>query len=142
MTRKQPGKPGEQSDVVYVLPTVLSFTVPGEPVAWQRAGVSRTGRHYTRPATRAFEAKVRTMAQHAAERVGWSPTRDDRYAVTLRVYRTHESKGGDVDNYAKAVCDAMNGIAYQDDRYVRRLEVVVERDAKTPRVEVMVEAAA
>ena len=38
---------------------------------------------------------------------------------------------GDADNYAKSVMDALNGIAYKDDRQVRQLSVVLLK-RKTP----------
>ena len=34
---------------------------------------------------------------------------------------------GDVDNYTKSILDGLNGIAYQDDKQVHHLEVVLTK---------------
>lgn len=46
------------------------------------------------------------------------------------------TKKPDVDNIAKVVCDALNGIAYGDDSQIVWLEVVKYWTAEEPRVEV------
>lgn len=44
----------------------------------------------------------------------------------------------DLDNVAKVILDALNGIAYHDDSQVSRL-LIEKRYAEEPRVEVMIE---
>ena len=125
----------------------LAFTIPGEPQAKERAKVfgfkSKTGkagaRGVTPPRTRAYAARVKLCAQAAVAHAGWAFSDDEYYSVSVTVFRTHFGVGGDADNYAKAVLDGMNGIAFADDRYVRMLQVSIEMDATTPRVDVVVE---
>jgi len=126
--------------------TDLRFTIPGEPVPKGRArtrvvttkGGKSFASHYTPAETKAYEQKVALLCQAAvsAQRWLWSPK--DRFAVTVHVFRTHEGKGGDLDNYIKAVSDAINGIAFADDRYIRAVNAAMAQDAERPRVEVVV----
>ena len=67
--------------------------------------------------------------------VGWAAKLEgctitkDAVAVEVHIYLAG-GKEGDADNYAKAICDSLNGIAWEDDRQVRRL--VVEKHHCTP----------
>jgi len=47
---------------------------------------------------------------------------------------------GDLDNLAKAILDAANGLAYADDKSIAHLTVWREYDASSPRAELWVEA--
>lgn len=124
----------------------LAFDIPGEPVpkARARSRVVRTAggkafaKHYTPGETKAYEQAIAFRCRAAASAVRWAPREGDRYALTVRVYRTHEGKGGDLDNYVKTVSDAINGIAFPDDRYVRQVSAELHRDPARPRVEVVV----
>lgn len=88
--------------------------VPGKPVPKARA---RTVFHdrkvisYTPPKTREFEKKVRACAAHA----GLKQYTGD--LATVMVF--HLNSPADVDNLIKTVHDALNGIAYGDDRQIK-----------------------
>lgn len=58
--------------------------------------------------------------------------------VSLTVYRP--AKRGDLDNTAKVLLDAMNGIAWTDDKQIVELHLYRNEDKKNPRVEVEVSA--
>jgi Holliday junction resolvase RusA-like endonuclease len=121
--------------------SVLRFVIPGEPVAKGRARsrvVGRFARHYTPAETRRYETKAATACQEAASEARWQPSPKARFALCVTVYRTHDGKGGDLDNYVKAVSDAINGIAFPDDRYVRTIVAALAQDRERPRVEVEV----
>lgn len=89
----------------------VSFTVPGEPMPWERAEPSIRGGgkgklHVTFRApdrTAAYEQRVRFVAQ-AARPAGW-PMRC-RYRVELTICRAEPR--GDVDNYTKSALDSFN----------------------------------
>ncbi len=54
--------------------------------------------------------------------------------IDIEIYEMTEGlrpKGvtGDIDNYQKAIQDALNGIAYNDDRQVHKIEVRFEKEA-------------
>lgn len=104
---------------------LTAFTVRGRPVPWERIG--GTGRSSYVPA--------RTAAWK--ERVGWAARQAHRGRpvagrVTVAI-AVHLMPGaaGDVDNYAKAILDAMTGVVYLDDQQVRRLVVEVVDDCAT-----------
>jgi Holliday junction resolvase RusA-like endonuclease len=102
----------------------LAFVIPGRPVpkgrprTFVRAGKART---ITPDETVAYERHVATIAKVAANVARWSPD-GVRYAVDLEVYLA-DRRRCDLDNIAKAVLDALNGIAYPDDALVDDLRV-------------------
>jgi Holliday junction resolvase RusA-like endonuclease len=122
----------------------LAFVVPGQPIAKgrarSRAVTTKTGKqfvqHYTPKETVAYEQRVALFCQSAVSAARWLWAPQDRFGLSVRIYRTHEGTGGDLDNLVKAVLDAINGIAFADDRYVRRLAAELSQDAVNPRVEV------
>lgn len=124
----------------------LSFICEGEPVpkgrARSRVVRTKSGKqfvqHYTPKETASFEQRGRIICQLAVNSARWTWSDDDRFAVTIAVYRTHEGKGGDVDNYGKSCSDFMNGIAFSDDRYVREMHITLAQDKANPRLEVTV----
>ncbi len=127
----------------------LQFTVPGKPRGKGRPRFGN-GRTYTDKqtleyerliATRAAEAMpcpavctpvlVRIYAHHAIP-VSWSKARRARAQDGLEL-----PGKPDLDNVAKAVLDALNGVAYADDTQVVRL-VVQKQYSLDPRLEVTV----
>lgn len=132
--------------IANVSPVALAFVIPGEPVpkgrARTRVVTPKAGKafasHYTPGQTVAFEERVALVCRAAVARVRWSWGPKDRFAVSVTVHRKHEGAGGDLDNYVKAVSDAINGIAFSDDRYVRVLTARMGQDERHPRVEVEV----
>lgn len=128
--------------------TSLCFSIPGEPggksrartyVRQNRDGSTRMAT-VTPKETRAYESMVKQLCAFAVNRARWSVTKDDRFRLTVRVFRTHEGIGFDLDNVIKAVSDAIQGrgLAIPDDRYVRAISATLNQDAKKPRVEVEV----
>jgi len=98
----------------------FGFTVPGRPVPWQRTA-SYHGRRITPTKTRDYQKRV-GFAALAFLPKGWPL--DARYSVEIFAKTTRRP---DLDNIAKTVCDALNGIAWKDDRQVDR--IYIERHA-------------
>ncbi len=114
----------------------LQFTVPGEPRGKGRPRFTRRGFAYTDTATRDYETLI---ACRAAEAMPCAPVetpvsvRVDIYkgvpkswsmAKRRRALDGQEIPGKpDLDNVAKGVLDALNGVAYADDTQVVRLLV-------------------
>lgn len=119
----------------------MKFTVPGPPVGKGRPRAVMQGgkvHTYTPAATAEYEAKAR-HCWRAARLPGFEP--DAPVAVTITAYhpvpasaskKTRQAMEGntilpmrkpDADNIAKAVLDALNGLAYADDKQVVRLTV-------------------
>ena len=118
------------------------FNVYGEPVPKKRPRFTRTGRTYTPKETMAYEAEVARMAKSA---MGSSEPLETPVAVYIYVNyavpasytkkrteaclkRLERPKRHDLDNVAKAVLDAMNGIVYVDDVQVVSLHVTKRYD--------------
>ena len=113
------------------------FTVPGEPVGKGRPRAfamkgAKGVRMFTPAKTQSYEAKVATMALQSKPPHYWPL--DGHYSVTVECYFTRPKRlkdGGrvpcakrpDADNIAKAICDALNGIAFADDAAVWQLAV-------------------
>ena len=115
----------------------LTITVPGRPQAWQRAGRSANGGHFTQARTAKAE---RSIAWHAIQQVG-QRSMQGALAVSLWVGmgvprswpagRKAEALAGrlrpatkpDADNLAKTVLDALNGVLWADDSQVVDLVV-------------------
>lgn len=59
--------------------------------------------------------------------------------VSLRVV-VREGRGhpADLDNYIKIVSDALNGVAFEDDKQVVHIEAYIERDVANPRLDIAV----
>jgi Holliday junction resolvase RusA-like endonuclease len=56
----------------------------------------------------------------------------------MRIWRTHEGRGSDLDNVIK-ICDALNGVVWGDDRYMRGIGAAFQDpDAKNPRIEIVI----
>jgi crossover junction endodeoxyribonuclease RusA len=98
---------------------VKTIIVPGKPVPKQRPRVVN-GRAFTPAETREAEKRIAWVARAA----GWTPL-DGRLAVALEFVCASNVRG-DLDNLAKLALDALNGIAWRDDKQVVRLSASVE----------------
>jgi Holliday junction resolvase RusA-like endonuclease len=132
----------------------IYFVVPGDPHGKGRPKASSRGgfvRMYTPALTRQYEDKIARLGEIA--RGDW-PVLDT--PISLRVIAHHPIPASwskkkqqlalagdcipgkpDLDNVAKAVLDALNGVIYLDDKQVVRL-VAEKRYSFDPRVEVYV----
>lgn len=113
--------------------TELRFVVEGRPVSWQRKNVVN-GRVLTDKKQRAAKRTLQLAALSARPR-GW--VRDGQYEVRVHAYYP-DGRQGDVDRIAGLPLDALEGVAYEADRQVVRLEVGRFTDRERPRVEVVV----
>lgn len=130
----------------------MKFVVPGEPCGKGRPRVVRVGgisRTYTPEKTAQYEAKVQWMFREQCHEfiadgpvgmrinaffsVPKSASRRKRELMLVGMIRP--TKAPDVDNLAKCIGDACNGVAYRDDAQIVRL-LVDKRYAEQPRVEV------
>jgi crossover junction endodeoxyribonuclease RusA len=114
----------------------VSFTVPGPVVPWQRAA-SVGARRFTPAKQRQYQQLVRMHALAARPRGPWLPSKASRYRVDVEAYLPDERRR-DLDNIAKTILDALNGVLYLDDSQVTVLLVATHVDRERPRVEVRV----
>jgi Holliday junction resolvase RusA-like endonuclease len=71
---------------------------------------------YTPKRTRLWENYVRIIAKRQIPND--YPIKDVK-SITIEFYGV---KRGDLDNYVKSIMDSLNGIAYQDDKQIYRLQ--------------------
>jgi len=123
------------------MPRTVSFTLPGEPVAWQRRVVNKRGQQYTPAKARARMAEVRWAFDQAAP--GWKP-HEGPVGLFINAYLKPPAswpawrkaglaehlvsfvgccKAPDASNIAKLIEDALNGLAYKDDAQIIALTV-------------------
>lgn len=116
----------------------IDFVVEGPPVGKQRAIVTKRGA-FTPAKTRAYERLVGNEARFAlleAAKEHWPF--DAHYSLTCRIYMQDERRR-DIDNVGKAVSDALNGVAYDDDSQVHEVHLYRYLSREHPRVEVALE---
>ena len=133
----------------------IKFTVTGEPVAQGRPRFARRGKKvvtYDPEKSREYKDYVkRTAQEYAPERLleGQICLWIDIYKGCLKSFSKKKIEQSerkelrpltkpDVDNYAKGIKDALNGIIWKDDSQVVELQIK-KFYSKNPRVEIKVE---
>lgn len=112
----------------------FTFTVPGPPRPKERPRVRRDGRTFTPERTRAYESHVKACCLSTP---GWSNpwVHDGEYRLDVVVYVSGAARA-DLDNVLKAIADALQGVAYRNDRQVSHATIL--RLQGEPRAEVTV----
>ena len=95
--------------------------------------------------THAVKAWLTAEAEVFREHAGWlakaqRPGEDlivGEVRLTIHVYRPR--RVGDLDNYAKVVLDALNGIVWEDDKQIVELHMYRYEDKANPRLEILIE---
>ena len=116
----------------------IRILVQAEPVPLARARFS--GRHCYQPKR---NVEYREVVQQAARLAmnGAEPLKGEVSAV-IKLYRRFKTTArnfGDVDNHLKALLDALNGTAFEDDRQIVRCLVEKFTDKGNPRAEIVLE---
>lgn len=109
----------------------ITFTVPGKPQGKGRPRASRDGHMYTPKKTREYEELIRRCYQLQSRKkfegyvalriIALYPVPESaKKADREKMLRSEilPDKKPDGDNIEKAVADALNGIAYEDDRQI------------------------
>jgi Holliday junction resolvase RusA-like endonuclease len=117
---------------------MITLTIPGEPVAKGRPRMMKSGIAFTPTKTRNYETLVKEL--YIIENRD-KPMLEGQLSASIYAYFTipksaskknrekmleweiRPTKRPDLDNIAKAVLDALNGLAYQDDSQIVALEV-------------------
>src|SRR5215472_4393003 len=104
----------------------LVIELPGEPQAKERPRLGRHGNVYTPKNTARYEKALAWQAKVDMLRVGWPSKMIGPIRITatasFRISKKNMHLLGktwparlDVDNFGKAVLDALNGVVYDDD---------------------------
>lgn len=114
----------------------FSFVVEGQPQGKARPRFTKIGKTYTPAKTKNYEARIKTAARKAINDVDFQAATNKPVSVVIEavfpIPKSHSKTKRalcvsgkvlptvkpDVDNITKIVCDALNGIAYQDDKQV------------------------
>ena len=129
---------------------MVEFTVRGEPVPQARPRASRVGNSvgfYESSKTRDFKSYFKFSAALAMR---GRELLDEPLKVTLRIFvakpkswpksRVQADTKPDLDNFAKAALDAMEGVVYKNDYRIVELQLTKQL-SDIPRCEVQIEAA-
>lgn len=127
----------------------IKFVVYGKPQGKARPRFTSQGRAYTPQKTVDYETQIRqayVAAGGAIIGAMISNTAPIQIKITAYFKKAKTNKMDfptlkpDADNIAKAVCDALNGIAYKDDKQITCLTVnKVWADDGVERIEIEVE---
>jgi crossover junction endodeoxyribonuclease RusA len=98
-----------------------------------RVGTRHVPQFFLRPAAKKYH---RDSAQYALASGHFPFNATVPVAVTLRIYRAR--KQGDLEGFMKVLLDALEGIAYADDKQIVRILAERFDDKANPRVEVEV----
>lgn len=101
-----------------------------KPRSKQRPRTTRSGHTYTPKETKEYEQFISKAYTGVAFPEG--PLHitlvfdNDKTEITIQELRPPKNPSklrGDIDNYAKAILDALNGVAYTDDKQIVRLDL-------------------
>ena len=124
---------------------MVRFTIPGEPVPKGRPRVTKTGHVYTPQNTRDYEEYVKhcykgPMLEGQIRayvdvflQIPKSASQAKKKKMLMQIERP--TKRPDLDNLAKTVLDAINGLGYKDDSQVVSLRID-KYWSENPRIEV------
>ena len=135
---------------------MISFTIPGNPVAQGRPRAARRGNRIMMYDPKPSKDYKKHVAKIAKEYAPEKPT-EAALGVQMKIYReipkstTKKDRKlineglkrpvvrPDTDNYTKAILDALNGIIYKDDSQIVDLKAS-KYYSDNPRVEIKIEA--
>jgi Holliday junction resolvase RusA-like endonuclease len=116
-------------------PNPITCWIPGKPPTKNKKSPGKSGGFYN-------EAKnwERTAAEHvrnglisdesATISAGDFPLYQLRHLVALNAIFYISGRPGDLTNYFKPLCDAMNGVLYVDDRQIKRVTGMMINDPR------------
>ena len=130
----------------------ISFTIYGQPVAKGRPKFS--GHVYTPPKTKEYEENVKALflsnfgmlpfnkdAKLCVEIYAWyqiPKSKPKQVKENMRLEIIRPTVKPDLDNVIKIIMDALNGVAYPDDKQVVEIHAI-KRYSDDPCVTVMIE---
>ncbi len=131
----------------------IEFIVPGNPVGKARPRHTKSGHTYTPEKTTTYENLVKLMYSQKYKGVVFDT--DVPLAISIEAYipipqsvskkkadmmkqnTLLPTKKPDCDNIAKIICDALNGVAYPDDKQIVSM-LVSKRYSDNPYVKISI----
>lgn len=102
----------------------FGFKIAGEAVPKKRPRLGRHGVAYTPAETKTWEEYLgyqMNVVMHQFTMV----TYPIKVRIVFNLPYSQKNKHGDIDNLAKSVLDAGNGIVWKDDRLIKQLHVYI-----------------
>ncbi len=118
-----------------ILKLTLTLPLPPSVNAMYRYG---NGRAYKTDAAKAWAQEVGYVARSACKRQNWKCAKGRKVRLTLKAFWP-DARRRDMNNLHKALCDALEHIVYDNDRYVLITDEDYRVDRQRPRIEVVVE---
>lgn len=130
----------------------IILTIPGEPIGKARPRMTRTGIVYTPKKTLNYETLIRELfiikypnfqpidGPVHLHLSAWLkiPKVSKKKVAAMESGEIRPTKKPDMSNILKSVEDALNTLAYQDDKQIVEVEIK-KRYSSRPRIELMVE---
>lgn len=114
-----------------VSPTVLKTTIPGNPPSVNTYLRRTKFTTYKTQKAKEYQVQVKESSAHIPEKL------DGTLAMKI-VFYFGDLRARDVDNYAKCPIDALQGIAFDDDKQIIKLTLIKRVDKDLPRTEVTI----
>lgn len=132
----------------------VRIVIPGQPVPKERPRATRRGHIYTPKKTKDYEELVKQIYKAKYRNAIFEknvPLSMDIIAYfgipksDSKAKKKKKSNGeilptikADADNICKIIMDALNGVAYMDDKQITDIHVLKRYSDNTPRVDVMI----
>ena len=131
----------------------IKFVIPGKPFGKQRPRMTKAGMAYTPKETTSYENLIKRACQDSKNDIYFGVNQP--IGLGIKAYypipgstskkaraamlngQMLPTKKPDCDNIVKIVADALNGIAYYDDKQIV-VNVIEKHYAEEPRVEVII----
>ena len=97
----------------------FSLVFNERPKAKARPRATKTGHVYTPKTTAEAEKRIAAAWEEAD-----GPMFDGAVVTVYQSPHSAKTLTGDIDNYVKLTCDALNGVAWEDDKQIVRLMAV------------------
>lgn len=131
---------------------MIQLTIPGEPVAKSRPRMTRSGFVYTPKKTLNYETLIKELfiikypdfqPLEGPVRMNISawlkiPKTSKRKTEAMQSGEIRPTKKPDMSNILKSIEDALNNLAYQDDKQIVKIEIE-KRYSTRPRIELIIE---
>jgi Holliday junction resolvase RusA-like endonuclease len=115
----------------------VRFTHPGEPRTKSNSHYFFKGRMVIPKRVRDYEKSLKETAANYMKNSGKRPT--TRLVKVKAIYYLGTKRRKDLQNLPKSTCDALEGVVFNDDSQIHKLQIEKKLDRKNPRVCITVE---
>lgn len=114
---------------------IFRMSVPIPPSGNKMWRHSKKGIVYKTVEARFYQHEVGLRAKIEVQKQGWVMTKGQKVIMRL-LYFWPDNRHRDTDNARKVLCDSLQGILYDNDRYILAHDIDWEVDRNNPRIEI------